>query len=56
MKIQYNQIIGQPSSPRNFCDHCCFPNCIPVDLYECVVVKSFKRSSADIFNYENSAK
>lgn len=42
MKIQYDQIIGQPSNPEDFCDYCCFPHCLPMDLYECNVVKSFE--------------
>jgi hypothetical protein len=48
MKIQYNQVVGQPSSPRDWCDYCCFPKCIPINLHKCVV-KSFKRTNTDIF-------
>lgn len=49
MKIQYNQVVGQSTNnPLNWCEYCCFPNCIPIDLYKCVV-KSFERTNTDIF-------
>ena len=49
MKIQYNRVVGQSDNPRIWCLGCCFPNCIPRDLYKCSV-KSFKQINTDIFN------
>lgn len=48
MKIQHNQVIGQPNNPQIFCAYCCFSQCLPVTLYKCSV-KSFQRTNSDIF-------